>query len=240
MPLNFDELLNRTKEYVELEANTQVTDVEFTESFSLFGREDVVLSVRIVDTNEPDWWVVGGSTPMNLYPKSRFPTADEAFSFHIGVILRLYASDFSESENPPESVGYDAFISHASEDKDELVRPLADALTDMGFRIWYDEFELRVGDSLRQSIDRGLANSRFGIVVLSEVFFARDWPQYELDGLVALEIRGQSVILPIWHGVGREEVLSYSPTLADRVAPLNPLATCPYEAGRDDLSIYLP
>jgi hypothetical protein len=55
---------------------------------------------------------------------------------------------------------YDAFISHASEDKDTLVRPLAEKLRALDFRIWYDEFELKVGDSLRRSIDKGLANSK--------------------------------------------------------------------------------
>lgn len=69
---------------------------------------------------------------------------------------------------------YDAFISHATEDKEDLVRPLAARLLELGFAIWYDEFQLKVGDSLRRSIDRGLANSRFGIVVLSPSFFAKN------------------------------------------------------------------
>lgn len=113
---------------------------------------------------------------------------------------------------------HDAFISHASEDKDGLVRPMAEFLKKAGFSIWYDEFQLRVGDSLRRSIDKGLANSRFGIVVLSPNFFAKNWPQYELDGLVAKEMAVGKVILPIWHKVSKDEVMSYSPSLADRVA----------------------
>ena len=113
---------------------------------------------------------------------------------------------------------YDAFISHATEDKDEVVRALAELLQSNGFSIWYDDFQLRVGDSLRRSIDRGLANSRFGIVILSPHFFAKNWPQYELDGLIAKEMAGGQRILPIWHKVSKDEVISYSPTLADRVA----------------------
>lgn len=74
-------------------------------------------------------------------------------------------------------VGYDVFISHATEDKEEIVRPLATALVVRGLRVWYDEFELRIGDSLRRKIDAGLANSRFGVVVLSPNFFAKNWPQ---------------------------------------------------------------
>src|SRR5690606_4420944 len=126
--------------------------------------------------------------------------------------------DFSATEVPPEIVGYDAFISHASEDKDSLVRPLAKLLSEMGFFIWYDEFELKIGDSLRQSIDKGLVNSNFGIVILSKSFFAKNWPQYELNGLTAKEIDGQKVILPIWHQVTKQDILGYSPSLADKVA----------------------
>lgn len=116
------------------------------------------------------------------------------------------------------SVKYDAFISHASEDKEILVRPLAEKLEEAGFSVWYDEFKLKVGDSLRRSIDKGLANSRFGIVVLSPSFFAKNWTQYELDGLVAKEMTGGKVILPLWHKVSKDEVMAYSPTLADKVA----------------------
>lgn len=113
---------------------------------------------------------------------------------------------------------YDAFISHATEDKEELVRPLAEKLTEAGFKIWYDEFKLKLGDSLRQSIDRGLASARFGIVVLSPSFFAKNWPQYELNGLVAREMNGGKVILPLWHKVSKNEVLAQSPSLADKLA----------------------
>ena len=81
-----------------------------------------------------------------------------------------------------------------------------------------DEFELTVDDSLRQSIDRGLVNSRYGIVVLSKAFFARDWPQYELNGLTAKEVGGEKVILPVWHGVTKADTLAYSPPLADKLA----------------------
>lgn len=113
---------------------------------------------------------------------------------------------------------YDAFISHASEDKDDFVRPLAEALISVGFKIWYDEMTLKVGDSLRQSIDGGLAQSRFGIVVFSGAFFKKNWTQYELNGLVNREMEGGKVILPIWHKVSKDEVRSFSPSLADKVA----------------------
>ena len=115
-------------------------------------------------------------------------------------------------------VKYDMFISHASEDKADFVRPLAEVLKSLDARVWYDEFTLELGDSLRESIDRGLVDSKYGVVVLSPSFFAKNWPQYELNGMVAREMNGEKVILPIWHRVTKNEVLEFSPPLADRVA----------------------
>jgi hypothetical protein len=119
-------------------------------------------------------------------------------------------------QNDPKT--FDVFISHASEDKDAIVRPLAHALVAEGLNVWYDEFELRIGDSLRRKIDKGLANSRFGIVVLAESFFKKDWPNYELDGLVTKGVSGEQVLLPIWHGITKAQVVAFSPSLADKVA----------------------
>jgi hypothetical protein len=113
----------------------------------------------------------------------------------------------------------DAFICHSSEDKDGFVRPLAERLREQHVEVWYDEFSLNVGDSLRRPIDRGLAQSRFGIVVLSQSFFSKQWSQWELDGFVARQNSGDvNVILPIWHGLQREDVIAYSPSLADKLA----------------------
>ena len=113
---------------------------------------------------------------------------------------------------------WDVFISHAAEDKTEVVLPLFDLLVAAGLRVWLDKYELHLGDSLRAKIDEGLAQSRFGIVVLSQAFFAKDWPQRELNGLAAREIESQKVILPIWHKIDHGVVAQYSPLLADRLA----------------------
>lgn len=113
---------------------------------------------------------------------------------------------------------FDLFISHASEDKAPFVDSLVSELKALDLGVWYDSTVLQIGDSLRRSIDLGLARSRFGVVILSPSFFAKDWPQRELDGLVALETVERPRILPIWHGLTRAEVTRFSPTLADRVA----------------------
>lgn len=113
---------------------------------------------------------------------------------------------------------WDVFISHASEDKDAVARPLHDALDGLGVKVWFDAFELGIGDSLRRRIDQGLARSTFGIVILSPSFFAKEWPQYELDGLVTRSVSGEQSILPVWHNITRDEVMGQSPSLADKVA----------------------
>ena len=118
----------------------------------------------------------------------------------------------------PTRISYDFFISHASEDKDGFVRGLAEALRTRGAKVWYDEFTLKMGDSLRREIDRGLTHSRYGIVVLSRHFFQKEWPQRELDGLVSLEGDGRKRILPIWHEISKDEVTRHSPTVADKIA----------------------
>lgn len=127
---------------------------------------------------------------------------------------RGFGIDFDVDTDPE----YDVFISHASEDKDEIVRPLANALVDKGIKVWYDEFEMKIGDSLRRKIDKGLANSRFGIVVISKDFIKKGWTNYELDGIITKAVSGEQIILPIWHNITKKEVIDFSPSLADKLA----------------------
>ncbi len=123
------------------------------------------------------------------------------------------------SNDGHNSMKYDVFISHASEDKENFVEPLANALKEDGLKVWYDRFELKLGDSLREKIDEGLANSRYGVVVLSNSFFKKEWPKAELDALVSRQNEnGKKVILPIWHEIGIEEVRKFSPILASKLA----------------------
>lgn len=95
---------------------------------------------------------------------------------------------------------------------------LAEALQQRGVTAWLDKAEMRIGESLRRRVDQGLAASRFAVVVLSPSYFAKGWPQYELDGIVTLSIAGKQNLLPIWHDLGHAEVMAKSPSLADKFA----------------------
>jgi hypothetical protein len=120
------------------------------------------------------------------------------------------------------STSYDAFLSYAAEDSN-FAEGLAAALVEAGFRIWFAPLQLTVGDSLNREINRGLRDARYGIVVLSVPFFSKPWPQYELGGLLAREMAGQKVILPVWRNITKEHVLAHQPALADRFALASPL-----------------
>lgn len=114
---------------------------------------------------------------------------------------------------------YDFFISHASEDKTNFVRPLVKELTKLGFKIWYDEFTLKIGDSLFQEISNGIKNSQYGIVIISKNFLKKEWTKKELNGLINKEIfTSSNVILPIWLEITAEEIYSFSPILADKIS----------------------
>ncbi len=178
--------------------------------------------------------IVGWTAALWLSPAD-YPFAVKVVSgtLVIGLLLYLALFEIGRSSLPtfrtpwkqrePLHAGafghtWDVFISHASDDKREFVTPLAERLEFQGLRVWYDEFSLTLGDSLLRSIDNGLANSRFGVVVLSPAFFSKDWPQKELDGLVSREHQGQKVLLPVWYKVTACEVQQYSPILAGRLA----------------------
>ena len=176
--------------------------------------------IRLQIPNSDHWYVVvdmqglRGSTRASVRTlPGPLPEIQEAPLTSVPSLVR---------ERPPQvasnTEAYDVFISHATEDKDSIVRPLATALTELGLKVWYDEFTLRIGDSLRRKIDKGLANSRVGLVVLSPSFISKGWTNYELDGIVTRAVSGEQILLPIWHGITKQEVIDFSPSLADKVA----------------------
>lgn len=149
--------------------------------------------------------------PTGLLPEMR--TARSTLASRIAV---------REPEDPAGDVlggqTWDVFLSHASEDKAAVARPLRNALAALGVRVWLDEAQVRLGDSLRRKIDQGIRSSKFGVIVLSEAFFAKGWTNHELDGIVTRNVAGEQSMLPIWHGITAEQVRGYSPSLADKIA----------------------
>jgi hypothetical protein len=114
---------------------------------------------------------------------------------------------------------WDIFVSHASDDKEDVVTPLAAALQRAGLRVWLDRQEVHLGDSLADKIDQGLANSAIGVVILSPSFIASSWAQSELKALGAMEEAfGRTIIFPVWHRLDKTAVTKAFPRLGDRIA----------------------
>jgi len=177
---------------------------------------------RLLNATETVQTMIRGDLWYNYLPNDIIKLQEQLKTYEATLTKENVNRGTVSLANPPEannSQEWDCFICHASEDKTEIAEPLAKMLQEHDLKVWYDTFTLSVGDSLRRKIDKGLANSRYGIVILSPSFFTKNWPQKELDGLAAREgAEGQKVILPVWHHVDRDHVLKFSPTLADRLA----------------------
>ena len=113
---------------------------------------------------------------------------------------------------------YDAFISHAVEDKIPIANELCAKLEQAGLKIWYSGKELGVGDSIEKTIEKGLNRSRYGIVIFSPTYLAKNWTIREFYTLLAKEIKEQKVILPVLYNITLDELKNKDLLMADRFA----------------------
>lgn len=113
-----------------------------------------------------------------------------------------------------------AFICHDSRDKDSIARPLATRLIELACPVWFDEFSLSVGDSLRESVEAGIKECSKCIIIVTPNFIGNEgWPKKEFNGVFTKEIiEKEDIFLPIWNDVSTQDVFDYSPILADRFA----------------------
>lgn len=117
---------------------------------------------------------------------------------------------------------YDLFLSYSTEEKETIVRPLAEALREWGYFVWFDGHVMAVGDSIRESIDAGIINSDFGVIVISKSYLTKQWTKYELNWFAAKEnIKGKHSIIPIWHDITPEEVDSFIAVLNENRNEVN-------------------
>jgi hypothetical protein len=155
---------------------------------------------------------------IRLNDSADFARAGKSLLSQGGPQTRSIASSVLVATSCPTDPEFDVFISHSTIDK-PYVEPLVKALEAAGISVWFDKTSMEWGDSLRSEIDRGLAACRYGIVLFSKAFLnKKKWTEHELNALFAKEEPGKKVILPIWHGITREDLIQYSPAFADRLA----------------------
>lgn len=142
---------------------------------------------------------------------------DRIKELQIQLIPTIQSVNTEEVNILPE---YDVFVSHAWEDKESFVDDFVNELCDLGATVWYDQTQIKWGDSMRARIDDGLKKSRFGVVVLSMDYIAEHkyWTKAELDGLFQLESINGKMLLPIWHNITKKQVIDYSPIIANKLA----------------------
>lgn len=173
---------------------------------------------RITIPRETSWQLVIDFRGFNGY--------SNASNFNVNIhddeadLLRSTSSATPEVADSKAKVNkdYDVFISHASEDKDKIARPLNEELKKFGIKTWFDESKIHLGDSLSGSIDHGLANCAFGIVILSKTFLKKNWTKAELQAMLNRKINGRQIIIPIWHDISVDEISEFSSMLFDTLS----------------------
>ncbi len=131
----------------------------------------------------------------------------------LGHEIQFRANEFTSERSKYERPL--AFISHDSEDKETVAKLIAIHLQKMLCPVWYDEFSLKVGDNLRESIERGLKECKKCILIISPSFIKnKGWVKTEFDSIFTRQIlEEQKLVLPIWYNVTKQDVYEYSPSL---------------------------
>ena len=152
-------------------------------------------------------------TPFDVPIKVQTEFSQRLMKHGVSILFRGLSYANAMSKSPI------AFVSHDSRDKDSIARPIATRLRVLGHDVWYDEFSLNPGDSLRESIEAGLKSCSKCIVILTPNFLSKGgWAKREYDSAYTREIvEDKRVIIPVWAGVSTKDVYEYSPILADRV-----------------------
>jgi TIR domain len=182
-------------------------------------KNDNELAIDVRYHGDPRWisWKqLPASRRVFIYSETDFPEHKilqlelDAMSLGHDVQFRSprHAMMRSEFETPV------AFISHDSRDA-EIARKIALGMQKHRCSVWYDEFSLRAGDNLRDSIEKGLKQCHKCVIVLSTNFFSNGgWTKREFDSIFTREILEETnLVLPVWYSVGKKEVYDYSPSL---------------------------
>jgi hypothetical protein len=144
------------------------------------------------------------------------------------------ATSQSRTGGGSSSIKYDAFLCHASEDKASIVVPIAEEMRRMGLRPWLDRAEVGWGDPLVAVIQKGLSESQFALVFISNAFLSKNWPKTELDAALNIEISSQrKKVLPIVLGVEHHILYTLYPFISAKlyrkIEPYDPSARVPQQ-----------
>lgn len=110
---------------------------------------------------------------------------------------------------------YDLFLCHAWDDRKGAAKELCDKLIAKGVSVWFSEKDLTLGSTMLREIDKGLAKSRAGIVLVTPAFLKR----VENEGVADKELSAllaKDRLVPIVHNTTYDELRDVSPLLGSR------------------------
>lgn len=109
----------------------------------------------------------------------------------------------------------DVFLCHAWDDRQGSAKELNDLLVAAGVKVWFSENDLGLGVPMMRAIDKGLANSRIGLVLVTPALLTR----LPLEGVADKELSALlagNQLVPIVHNTSYAELRNVSPLLASR------------------------
>jgi hypothetical protein len=151
----------------------------------------------------------GGSRP-------RWSSAGSSVSYTPAQILSLTPfRETVEARSAQQPDLRDVFLCHAWDDRQESAKELHDLLVGAGVKVWFSEKDLGLGVPMMRAIDKGLANSKIGLVLVTPALLVRLPKEGVADKeLSALLARNQ--LVPIVHNTTYDALRNVSPMLASR------------------------
>ena len=107
------------------------------------------------------------------------------------------------------------FICYAHQDKNQVL-PLVKELEKKEVNVWIDQFEIKVGDSITDRINEGIASSSLCLIFISPSFLQSSWTQVEFKPfLIQQQLSNVKKLIPVWYQIDEQQMLDYLPYLAD-------------------------
>lgn len=157
---------------------------------------------------------IGGGRPGSS-AKPKWSRAGSALAYTPAEVRALTPVRESVEKRLPQADLRDVFLCHAWDDRTGVAKELHDLLDSLKVSVWFSEKDVALGMPLLREIDKGLAKSRVGVVLVTPSFLRRiqesGIADKELSALLARDL-----LIPIVHGTTYEALRHISPLLASR------------------------
>lgn len=158
----------------------------------------------------------GGSTRSSSGSKPRWSKAGSSVSYTSNQVLSLTpVREVIETLAAKQPDLRDVFLCHAWDDRQGCAKELHDLLVAAGVKVWFSEKDLGLGVPMMRAIDKGLANSRIGLVLVTPALLIR-LPKEGVADKELSTLLASNQLVPIVHNTTYEALRNVSPMLASR------------------------